>query len=158
MCCCCQVRRELFTIGNPLLPKGCLFRDPGPYRDLFDFLGPYFQCFCARKTCLSKMLHYYYVSTVHLSPHSIAALYICISQLFSHDRASPCPWMSLVDIGLLHSTHTSAPMTLMEAIMSRTVMIQKKTSTPIARSFSSVLTCGESFLECSAQGRHFYLF
>ena len=25
----------------PLLSKGSLFRDPGPYRYLFDFLGPY---------------------------------------------------------------------------------------------------------------------
>ena len=56
-----------------------------------------------------------------------------------------------VDIRL-YSTHTSAPMTLIEAIMSRTVMIHKKTNTPIARSSSSVLTCKEGF--CSSQGQN----
>ena len=57
------------------------------------------------------------------------------------------PWLFKIQSGWAEwkwtestNTHTSAPMTLMEAIMSRTVMTQKKTSTPMARSFLSSAT------------------
>ena len=83
-----------------------------------------------------------YVNFAILSPWELKHMFGVFAQSLRSALAS--------SIGK-HSTHTSAPMTLMEAIMSRTVMIQKNTSTPIARSFSSVLTCKESFSKWLSQ-------
>ena len=43
---------------NPLLPIGSLFRDPGPYRDLFANLGPYWVFISSKRSLFLKFLYF----------------------------------------------------------------------------------------------------